>query len=91
MRSCGGQVWITGAAKDPKLSVGWMSVVESKKRCKAAEGRSGVTVKEVGGSMEGFNLVDRWQAALEKKRAHNIINGTKSALGFTVLLRGVWA
>ena len=36
-----------------------MSVVESKKRCKAAEGRSGVTVKEVGGSMEGFNLVDR--------------------------------
>ena len=60
MRSYGGQVWITGTSKDRKVSVGWMSVVESKKWCKAAEGRSGVTVKEVGGSMEGFNPVDWW-------------------------------
>ena len=65
--------------------------IESKKRCKAAEGRSGVTVKEVGGSMEGFNPVDRWKAALEKKRAHNIINSAKGGLDFTVLLRSVWA
>ena len=60
MRGCGGQVWITGTSKDPKVSVGWISDVESKKRCKGAKGRSGVTVKEVGGSMEGFNPVDWW-------------------------------
>ena len=68
-----------------------MSVVESKKWCKAAEGRSGVMVKEVSGSVEGFNPIDRWKAALEKERVHNIINSAKSALGFTVLLRSVWA
>jgi hypothetical protein len=48
-------------------------------------------VKEIGGSMEGVSPIDRWKASLKKKRAHNIINSVKHALGFTVLLRGVWA
>ena len=41
--------------------------------------------------MKRLNPIDGWQAALKKQGAHNIINGAKSALGFTVLLRGVGA
>ena len=41
--------------------------------------------------MKRLNPIDGWQAALKKQGAHNIINGAKSALGFTILLRGVWA
>ena len=48
-------------------------------------------VEEIGGGMKRLNPIDGWQAALKKQGAHNIINGAKSALGFTVLLRGVGA
>ena len=48
-------------------------------------------VEEIGGGMKRLNPIDGWQAALKKQGAHNIINGAKSALGFTVLLRGILA
>ena len=50
MWSGGGQVGITGTSKNSKMSVGRMSTVESKKQCEATEGRSGMTIKEIGGS-----------------------------------------
>ena len=50
MWSGGGQVGITGTSENSKMSVGRMSTIESKKQCEAAEGLSGMTVKEIGGS-----------------------------------------
>lgn len=65
--------------------------IESKEWCKAAEGRGWVTILEIGGSVKGVSPIDRGKAALKEQRAHNIIDGTKGALGFIVLLGSVWA
>lgn len=63
---------------------------KERKRCEASEGHSGVTVKKIAGSVKGVSPIDRQEASLEKEGAHNIINGAKSVLRFTVLLESVW-
>jgi hypothetical protein len=41
--------------------------------------------------MEGVSPIDWRNAGLKQKRAHNVIDGAKSALSFTILLGSVGA
>ena len=41
--------------------------------------------------MEGVSPIDRRNAGLKQKRAHNVVNGAKSAFGFAILLGSVRA
>jgi len=41
--------------------------------------------------MEGVSPIDRRNAGLKQKRAHNVVNGAKSAFGFAILLGSVGA
>jgi len=50
-----------------------------------------VAVEEIGSSVKGIRPINRRKTGLEQKRAHDIIDGAKSALSPPVLLRGVWA
>ena len=50
-----------------------------------------MAVEEIGGSVKGIRPINRRKTSLEQKRAHDIIDGAKSALSPPVLLRGVWA
>jgi len=50
-----------------------------------------VAVEEIGGNVKGIRPINRRKTSLEQKRAHDIIDGAKSALSPPVLLRGVWA
>jgi len=50
-----------------------------------------VAVEEIGSSVKGIRPINRRKTSLEQKRAHDIIDGAKSALSPPVLLRGVWA
>ena len=52
---------------------------------------SGVAVHEIGSGVEGLDPKGAREAGLKEKRAYNVVEGTESALGFSILGRGVGA
>ena len=51
----------------------------------------GMTVDKVCGGVKGLDLVGRGKAGLEEQGAGDVVQGTKHALGLTVLWGGVRA
>jgi hypothetical protein len=45
----------------------------------------------MGGGGEGINPIGRGHGCLEQESANDVVGGADNALGFAILLRGVWA
>lgn len=68
-----------------------VDTMEGKVGSVALESFSGVAVHEIGSGVEGLDPKGAREVGLKEKRAYNVVEGTESALGFTILGRGVGA
>lgn len=87
----GGKVRIALATEYAKMCIGGVYTIEGKEWGVVLKRLGGVSVDKVGGCVKGLNLKGAGKASLKKEGAHNVVNGTKDALGFTVLGRHVGA
>jgi hypothetical protein len=65
--------------------------MEGKERCAHVEGFGREPVEEKCSGGECVSPIGGRHRGLEEKSASNVIEGTKSAFGFAILLRGVGA
>lgn len=65
-------------------------VVEFFKRCGILDGGGGTTVEKMSGGGEGFGPIWWRHVGMKEEGADRIVESTKNAFRFAILLRGVW-
>lgn len=87
----GGEIWVALTTKDAEVGVRGVGTIKREERRVVRQGFSGVAVDEMCGGVESLDPEGSRKASLKQQRLHNIVEGTKNALGFTVLGGGVRA
>jgi hypothetical protein len=85
-----GEVGIENATGHTQVLIRGCDIVKSDIRAGDVDRFAREAIQQVGSGVEPFYPVASWHRGLKQCGADHIIDGVKSALGFTILRRGVW-